>query len=182
MEGVNVWRGADNDERGYRLILIMESVQVKRTISPPAHVHPFSAPSPSRHPSSSQLRSGSPRRLFTPAVWTCEAPRFQFRAISFTPSHPSLPIIIPLPAGRSLISISSRRVENIARVSSRTRDCQALSFVLHFARSGGEGWKGTCKCTRKCFAVASRIVRVTTITRNTSRNRYLYIIIDFTAV
>lgn len=45
-EGVNVRRGADNDERGYRLILIMESVQVKRSIFPPAHVHPFSNPIP----------------------------------------------------------------------------------------------------------------------------------------
>lgn len=65
-EGVNVQRGADNDERGYRLILIMESVQVKRSIFPPAHVHPFSNHPHPLLPSSSLLRSGSPRRPFLP--------------------------------------------------------------------------------------------------------------------
>lgn len=103
--GVNVRRGADNDERGYRLILIMESVQVKRSIFPPAHVHPVSTPSPACSLALPRLRCGSPRvvSLSTPVVWTCETPRFQFRAISLPPftssadHHP--------PSGWSLFNI-----------------------------------------------------------------------------
>lgn len=128
---------------------------MKRSIFPPAHVHPFSTPSPFLP---SPLHSGSSHRLFLPlVVWTWKAPRFQFRAISLPPftspvdHHP-----LSGRAGRSLISISSRRVENIARVSSyagRTRDCQAPSFVLHFARLGVRGRKG-CANVHEMFAIA----------------------------
>lgn len=41
-EGVNV-RPVRTMTSGYRLILIMESVQVKRSIFPPAHVHSLAA-------------------------------------------------------------------------------------------------------------------------------------------
>lgn len=137
-EGMNVRRGADNDERGYRLILIMESVQVKRSIFPPAHVHPFSTPSPSPF-----LFSVTFRIIPIVSFYPCSLDPRGF-AISIL-RHLSLPPFSspadrhPRSAGRSLISIFSRRVENIAKISSYagcTRDCQVSSFVLHFADSG----------------------------------------------
>lgn len=138
-EGVNVQRGADNDKRGYRLILIMESVQVKRSIFPLAHVHPFSTPSPPPFLFPVMFRTTS---SFYPCSLDLRGLAILISRHLFTLFYLAWPIIIPLPAGRSLISISSRRVENIARVSSyagRTRDCQALSFVLHFAGSEVRG-------------------------------------------
>lgn len=101
-EGVNVRRGVDNDERGYRLILIMESVQVKRSIFPPAHVHPFSTPSPPLllFPVTFRITLSS---LFTPVVWICEVSRFQFYAISL-PSFTS-PADYHPPSDRSLFNI-----------------------------------------------------------------------------
>jgi len=163
---MNVRRRVDNDER---LILIMESVQVKRSIFPPAHVHPFSTPSRSLF-------------LFPVILWITSSSLFtpgpaRFRDFNFAPSlYPLLAIIIPLPAGHSLISISSRRVENIARVSSyadRVRDCQAPSFVLHFVGSGVSGRKG-CANVHEMFAIPSYCSCNNDIVEYFEKNRYLY--------
>lgn len=100
-EGVNVRRGADNDKRGYRLILIMESVQVKRSIFPLAHVHPVSHPIPSSLPFPC---SGSPPVV---SFYSCSlnlwVPAISISRHLFTLFYLAWPIIIPLPAGRSLI-------------------------------------------------------------------------------
>lgn len=150
---------------GYRLILIMESVQVKRSIFPPAHV-PLPPPltrrprasscaltlslPPSSHPSLSPAISVLLFALRAPAISISRHLSTTSRSLhrSLPPSSSTDP---PLPRPvRSLISISSRRVENIARVSSyarRTRECQIPSFVLHFAGLDGEA-KADTKYTR----------------------------------
>lgn len=168
--GVNVRRGADNDERGYRLILIMESVQVKRSIFPPAHVHPVSTPSPAPLPFPVTLRITPTSSLFLPLQFGPARLRdFNF-APSLYPLLPPLPIIIPLPAGRSLISISSRRVKNIESIELRRPHSRLSSPVVCSTLCGvrGEG----CANVHETFAIASSIVRVTTILRKTWRSRY----------
>lgn len=170
--GVNVRRGADNDERGYRLILIMESVQVKRSIFPPAHVHPVSTPSPAPLPFPVTLRI-IPRRLsFYPCSLDLRDSAISISRHLFTPFYLLCRSSSPFRAGRSLISISSRGVKNIESIELRRPHSRLSSPVVCSTLCGvrGEG----CANVHETFAIASSIVRVTTILRKTWRNRYLY--------
>lgn len=154
-------------------ILIMESVQVKRSIFPPAHVYPRFPPR-SLFPPSSLLRFGFPRSsLFTPVVWTCEALRFQFRAISLL-SSPSSADHRP-PSGWSLFNIDflskgrKYREYRVTRAALATVKPRRLFYTLRGQR-WREGRKG-CANVHEMFAIASCIVRVTTIIL---RNKYFY--------
>lgn len=141
--GVNVRRGADNDERGVPTdfnygICAGETLNFPAGTCPPGfHPHPLL-------PCPSPLRCGSPHAvvsLSTPVVWTCETPRFQFRAISLPPftssadHHP--------PSGWSLFNIDFLSKGQKYREYRVTQAALAIvkppSFVLHFAESGVRG-------------------------------------------
>lgn len=145
-------RSADNDERvptdfnygicaGETLNFPAGTCPPFPTTRPPTQafscaLHP---PLPALHPYISSPTPGIsilPFALRVPAISISRHLSFTLRS-SLSPSliPSSFTDPTPAPTGRSLISISSRRVENIARVSSyarRTRECQIPSFVLHF--------------------------------------------------
>lgn len=111
------------------------------SLSPPP---PVVAPQPLPRHFGSALRPARPCDFnFAPSLYHLPFPSSFATSLFICRSTPA-------PTGRSLISISSRRVENIARVSSyarRTRECQIPSFVLHFAGLDGEA-KADTKYTR----------------------------------